>query len=443
MAPRTDSTGTWERRIDRGAVLSSVRRPDGTLLVEGVAAREGIYPYRRADGSIRRELVTAEMLQRTAKGLGRATVTLHHPDPERHPRGVTPENVRELLVGDTDGNVRVEDGGFVRVWLAVRHRDAIDAVDAGTQELSPGYAVQLGPGGNHPVYGHYDAEQIDRDYNHLAIVDSARGGHDVRLQLDAAYCTEPMRFDATTTTRISGSTSATTNTGGPLVRPLIAQLVALMGLGAQRLDSDDDALKAILAEQQRRNDSTSTEVGQLKAQIATLTGERDREKGRADSAEAEVARLKSADQQRADAAERESLERVAKVLRIDARQHADLKSLRRAIASAELGREVKADEKDDYVRGLVDRAKARVDADERDNRDDGVGAGRRAGGDAWRQAMDHDDEPLDNRADDYDDEAPRQDRGQRRTRRSQHRSDSDAYFDQANSAFEAARRGGE
>jgi hypothetical protein len=77
---RTTSQG-WEHRIDRGELLAVHERADGTLLVDGWAAREGVLEYRTADG-IRRELVTDAVLRRAAPGLARAPVTLEHPDPD-------------------------------------------------------------------------------------------------------------------------------------------------------------------------------------------------------------------------------------------------------------------------------------------------------------------------------------------------------------------------
>jgi hypothetical protein len=447
LALRPDSDSPWELRhdhadaprelrYDRGAILSSKRRPDGTLLVEGVAARAGIYTYRRADGSFRRELVRASMLERTAKGLGRTGVTLHHPDPKKHPKGVTPKNAKELLVGDTDGDVRVEEGGFVRVWLAVRHQDALDAIDAGTQELSPGYAVVLGPGGEDPEFGPYDAEQLDRDYNHLAIVDSARGGEDVRLHLDgdAAVCTETFTGATSSARTPGGNPGSTTPTaiGGPLkLSPLVAQLVAQYGLGAQRFDSDESALSAILAEQQRRDaaakdaekqraDSATEAERAHKAAIQKLEGERDAEKRRADTAESDLKKAREQVQARADAEARKGLEKLAKRYRVDAAQYPEIPALKRAIAKAYNGGKLREDASDDYVAGMLEGAERELarsrddddDDDEYRDDDDRPGAGRRAGREAWQAGQRDDDDQ-----DDDDDRQSRDDRDEPPRRR--------------------------
>src|SRR3990167_9426088 len=143
------------RRYDLGGeLLHPHRRPDGTLLCEGRSVREGVLEYRRADGSIHRELVTRQALIDTAKSGARATMTLDHP-----PEGfVSPDSAQRLMTGDVDGTPAVEEdaqGGFVRVRVALRRRDAIDAFDSGkARQLSWGYEAILDETpGEHPGFG--------------------------------------------------------------------------------------------------------------------------------------------------------------------------------------------------------------------------------------------------------------------------------------------------
>jgi hypothetical protein len=177
--------GTTVRRFDRAGLLGApIRTRDGFLLVEGFVARPGIYRYQRADGTIVRELVPRSELHRadSLATLGRAPVTLQHPDDD-----VTPENVGKLGAGDVDGEVLVHDTGYVKVKLAVRRKDALDAIAGGTVELSPGYRVTVDPTpGVDPEFGEYDAIQRNRVYNHVAIVDVARGGAGCHLRADTA-----------------------------------------------------------------------------------------------------------------------------------------------------------------------------------------------------------------------------------------------------------------
>jgi hypothetical protein len=353
---RTDGDG-WVHRVDRGQLLRPHVRADGTLLVDGFAAREGVLEYRQADGSTRRELVTRDTLEASAAGLARAPVTLEHPRVD-----VSPDNVRELGVGDTDGEVRVEDGGFVRVKLAVRRRDAIKAIRGGKHELSPGYRVRIDPTpGVHPVHGRYDAVQTARQYNHLAIVDVARGGPEVRMRTDSG--------DAVATTVIERRTDAGHQEAH--VNPRFLRLLTLLGV-TSRVDSDDAAIDAACgALDARRKDADAEHQRKLDA----MTAERDAATARADAAEAWVQALEAAEATRADAAERTELDGLARELGVDPAKHADAAGLRRAIAAAHLGSALRDDASDEYVRALVDLAKA--GATERDD-------GREAGRAAWQ-----------------------------------------------------------
>lgn len=167
----------------RQKLAKPVQGPGGSWLVTGIAARAGIYLYLNADGTTRRELVDEECLANPANGiatLGRAPLTLQHPTVL-----VDADNFDEYGVGDVDSQIYVAEGGYVTIKMAVRKATAQDALSQGTVELSPGYLVEVDDTpGEHPVYGAYDSRQVRRQYNHLAIVDAARGGPECRIALD-------------------------------------------------------------------------------------------------------------------------------------------------------------------------------------------------------------------------------------------------------------------
>ena len=370
MMSRVDSAGQWEHREDRGELLSCVERADGTLLVEGYAARAGILEYRTPRGLVR-ELVRADTLQKAARGLARVPVTLEHPDPDRHPKGVTPDNVAELGVGDTDSFIDAShDGGFVSVRLAVRRRDAIKAVRAGKQELSPGYGVRIDHRpGTDPEFGPYDQEQVERAYNHLAIVDRARGGSEIRLRADSGVATTTITNTATGNSPNANSQGRSAR--GAHVNPGFLPILAMLAI-TRRLDSDDAALSACEEALRSRNDSASTAETALKGHLAAEKTRADTEKARADAAEASLKALRDTEAARVDAVDRAELDIVAKGLGLEPKLHADSKGLRRAIAEKHLGADLRADASEDYVRALVDLAKAKGG----ESRGDGREAGR-------------------------------------------------------------------
>jgi hypothetical protein len=172
-------------RIDNGLSLRpSHQTPEGYRYCEGFAAKAGVLVYRRADGSVVRELVDEETLSdpESQASLALKPVTLHHPEQD-----VGPENIGELGVGLVGPQVITMAGGYVKVVLTVTRADALEAIEKGITELSPGYYCEVIPTpGVHPKHGAYDAIQRGRRYNHLAIVDKARGGPDIHLRADSA-----------------------------------------------------------------------------------------------------------------------------------------------------------------------------------------------------------------------------------------------------------------
>lgn len=230
-----------EYRRDRGTLLAPKMVGD-ILFVQGYACKPGILEYRNDDGTITRELVEASTLEESAAGLARQVLTLEHPRND-----VDNTNWSELAVGDTDKDVVIEDNGYQRVTMAVRRRDAQQEVLNGkTRELSPGYKATIDKTpGEHPEYGRYDAKQIKRVYNHLAIVREARGGHSIAIRTDG----EPELPAAELVNTIRGDSAVKPPTTGgesmPLSQAIKSQL-ALRGIDVTRIDSAEDALLAIL-----------------------------------------------------------------------------------------------------------------------------------------------------------------------------------------------------
>lgn len=172
-------------RYDRGGqLLQAVSTDEGFMLLEGYVAKPGVLTYKRGDGKEVRELIPPEELHRadSLATLGRKPVTLEHP-----PEYLNPDNVGEYAIGDVDGEVYIGEGGFVRVKMAVRRADGLAALRRGVRELSPGYtcAIDATPG-THPVYGAYDQVQRRRVYNHAALTERGRAGHDISLRFDSA-----------------------------------------------------------------------------------------------------------------------------------------------------------------------------------------------------------------------------------------------------------------
>ncbi|WP_419618333.1 DUF2213 domain-containing protein [Thiolapillus sp.] len=171
-------------RVDVGTVEKYTDQ-NGALRLKGRAARTGILVYRMADGSERREYVPPETLFNadSMEVMTGIPLTLNHPS-----TGVSPDNYNEVVAGAvvaTDAQ-----GEYLGVDVTVNARDAIDAVKSGTSQLSCGYFVTTMDMDGQIDGERYDAIQIARKYNHLAVVDYGRAGPECSLNLDYAIQVE-------------------------------------------------------------------------------------------------------------------------------------------------------------------------------------------------------------------------------------------------------------
>lgn len=189
-----------EFRSDVGRLRKAERTPSGGARVPAAVSREGILEYQRADGSIQRELVPLEELQRpeAMRSLRDAVVTVGHPDGGA--RMVTPATYRSDSVGHVSGEPRVEQGHLM-ADVAVLEADALRRIDTGELvELSAGYRVLIDPTPGEWQGQRYDAVQRRREYNHVALLPAGggRAGASVALRIDGrdvGYAVQVRRED--------------------------------------------------------------------------------------------------------------------------------------------------------------------------------------------------------------------------------------------------------
>lgn len=169
------------KRYDRAGISNTIITAEGFIRTDAVVTRSGVFIYRNADGSTRRELRHPDHVfkQDSLDSMKMIPVTMLHPKEG----SVTAENAKALKVGFTGENVRV-DGRNIRVSVVVTDSDAVQKVKGGTQELSLGYTVELERQDGKWDGQDYDHVQKNVTYNHLAIVPSARAGREARIVLD-------------------------------------------------------------------------------------------------------------------------------------------------------------------------------------------------------------------------------------------------------------------
>jgi hypothetical protein len=341
-------------RYDVAELGSIETTPQGFIRAPAYLTRAGVLDYRRADGTVVRELrpPTEVFAPASLATLSAAPLTDLHPH-----QMVSPANVRKLAIGHVSDDVR-QDGQHVAANVTVQDADAIAAVQAGERrELSCGYTCDLDetPGTHNGQP--YDAVQRNIRYNHVGIGPKnwGRAGSSVALRIDAADthdAPEVMRLDA------ADAVAASRLNAPPIDAPAP--------------DATDDELDAVLAER----DALRSQVAALEQALADI-GEQDALLAERDALRIQVAALRAQlEQSRTDHADSVDdqvqaravlLAQVSRVLDADDWQRFDRTWTARRIHERVLQRfDRKLDvsrESDDYVRSRYDAVIARHEAD--------------------------------------------------------------------------------
>lgn len=132
--------------FDKVAITGTRKTADGYLVTDARVARgdniQEYFGHEIGEGEpnqlFRVWRPEAEIFKRDSLAtFAHKPVTLGHPTVE-----VTPETWRRDAIGHVGSEV-VRDGEFVRVPLVVMDVKAIEAIEAGTREISMGYACEL------------------------------------------------------------------------------------------------------------------------------------------------------------------------------------------------------------------------------------------------------------------------------------------------------------
>ena len=176
--------------VDRLPLGTVTKTDEGFLMVKAPIAKVGVMSYVLKDGSVRRELVDQETLTNvdSIKSLKLKPVTNTHPQEKI----VTTKTAKFRNVGAVGDAEFKSDALFAE--FSITHQDAIKDVDKGRKQLSPGYRVDLKMESGIFEGERYDAIQRNRRYNHLAIVDNARGGDELKLNIDHCDSDDGIQF---------------------------------------------------------------------------------------------------------------------------------------------------------------------------------------------------------------------------------------------------------
>ena len=365
--------------LDAGSWMTTpfTRTAEGFLTGRAIVTSIGVFTYQYADGSVIRELRLPEEVfaYKSLESMKLKPVTNLHPA-----EFVNPENQKDLQVGSLGSDVttttqrneyggynnpeEITDGIHVAIDMTINRADAIEDVLKGRRALSMGYTCDLEESSGVYMGVEYDCIQRNIRYNHCAIVDAARAGDAARIHLDGA--------DAILT-------------GSPKVKKPAAQpttnkdhhkqedksMKKTVRINGVDVEIDDSVASFIAAQNKHIEDSESKkksleeEVADLKKTVSKLEAERDAEKSKADSAQAELkkAREDAADDAKIDAAVQERLAVLDAADKAGVKVTPEMKmdGIRRAVIEAVFP-SVKLDGKNgDYVSACFDSAVAELE----------------------------------------------------------------------------------
>lgn len=161
------------RRTDDGYGVVSARVARGGNVQVYLGSEVGV----NDKATVRVYRPEAEVFKKDAIGsYAGVPVTINHPK-----NGVSADTWKDLAVGEVGDDV-LRDGEFVRVPMMLRDAKAIKAVEDGKRELSMGYSAEITfADGVTPAGEPFDAIMSDFKMNHVALVDQARGGAELRI----------------------------------------------------------------------------------------------------------------------------------------------------------------------------------------------------------------------------------------------------------------------
>lgn len=254
---------------DVGEITTRKETPEGFLAVVADFARTGIQEYHAGEMvrgdlpeqfrdnpyQIIRVLRPAEEVfePEAMKSFGQRPVTNDHP----RSKVVDKKNFKRVVVGTTKHRVeRNEDK--LRVGLVLQDAEAIEDVQKGKDKLSAGYSAELvWKTGTDPVYGPYDAIQTKIRGNHVAVVDSARGGPELKINDSWPSATKPKEAKQMAERKINGIAIEFTDQG--------AQAVDFLAAETKKISDKVATLEAQLVDANRRTEKLQGELDAQKA----------------------------------------------------------------------------------------------------------------------------------------------------------------------------------
>ena len=182
-------------RYDKGIVRGEADlTPEGYIKSRSIVTRCGVFMYKNADGTIRKELRHPDdVLQPDSLLSMRMIPVVNGHPPERL---VTADNSKRLSVGYTGETVE-QELPYIIANLVITDKGTVEEiVGKKKNELSLGYTTDLIPDSGMYFGEPYEFRQTNIRYNHLALVDEARAGPEARISLDGQDAEQILKEEA-------------------------------------------------------------------------------------------------------------------------------------------------------------------------------------------------------------------------------------------------------
>lgn len=319
------------QRYDKAFIKDYGETPEGYLTVQVPITRPGVFPYKRADGTVQMEAKLPEEIfsDRTICSARSKPVTDEHPN-----EPVTIDNYQAYAKGMSHTDARVDDLKLY-ISMTITDKDLIQKVYDGKKEISIGFTSDVVAESGTYQGQNYEYVQRNIEINHIAVVENGRAGPEVAIRADS----DAWQLD---------------DTGGNV------KMAKIKVKGTEY--EVDDAIKAyidelVAAKKEQKGDSVDALVGRLDAMEAQLE---------AKQAELEEAKRNtfSEDEMNAKVAARIELVDAAKPLlgdSFDFMGKTDRTIKEAVIATAK--QDFKGDGKsDDYINAFFDATVERVNA---------------------------------------------------------------------------------
>lgn len=329
------------------ALIDNVQEQDGRIVVNARVARGGnVQDYLGPEMGVQDKDVVrvfrpeSEVFdEQSTKTFPHKFITLEHPSGKA-------DFSRDAVGWIGDSVMR--DGEFIRVPMLIAHGDAIDAVKSGKRELSVGYktAVDFTPGTS-PSGEEYDAIMRDIVVDHVAIVDQARGGTELRI-------------GDWSTAGTKNHPSAPESKEEPLMSDTKLKTVLVDGLSVETTDAGAQAIDKLQSEVK----DARAKLDDTEAKHAEALKAKDTELAKKD-AEIDDLKGKQMDEAALDAAVKERGDLIATAKTVADKDYTGKSAdeIRKTAVEAKLGSDSVKDKSPEYIEARFDILAEDADAD--------------------------------------------------------------------------------